>query len=246
MIRAFKDQTALVTGASSGIGRAIALGLAAEGATLCLVGRRAGPLAAVAELAGATAPRVVSYHADLDRDRDLEELATSVARDCGTVDVLVHAAGIYAPGPVAAGGVAALDGQYRTNVRAPFALTGALLPLLRPDRGQVVFVNSTAGRRAAAGVGAYAATKHAVRALADALREEVNGRGVRVLSVFVGRTATPMQEAIHRAEGRPYRAERLLQPEDVAGVVLHALALPRTAEVTELTIRPLQKPSAAA
>ncbi len=136
-----------------------------------------------------------------------------------------------------------LDSQYRINVRAPYALTKALLPMLRARRGQVVFINSSRGVIAGAGVGQYAATKHALKAIADSLREEVNADGIRVLSVFLGRTATPMQATIHKLEGKVFQPEKLLQPEDVASVVINALSLPRTAEVTDINIRPLAKPS---
>ena len=102
-------------------------------------------------------------------------------------------------------------------------------------------MNSTVGLQARAGVGAYAASKHALRAVADALREEVNPDGVRVLSVYPGRTATPQQAAIHAEEGTPYRPERLLQPADVAAAVVHALTMDRTAEITDLRVRPMQK-----
>jgi NADP-dependent 3-hydroxy acid dehydrogenase YdfG len=84
-------------------------------------------------------------------------------------------------------------------------------------------------------------TKHALRAIADSLRGEVNPDGVRVLSVYLGRTASEMQERIHQMEGRPYRPELLLQPQDVASVILNALSLPRTAEVTDIHIRPMLK-----
>jgi NADP-dependent 3-hydroxy acid dehydrogenase YdfG len=90
-------------------------------------------------------------------------------------------------------------------------------------------------------VGQYAASKHALRAIADSLRDEVNPDGVRVLSVFLGRTASPMQADIYRAEGRRYQPEQLMQPEDVAAVVINALSLPRTAEVTEVRMRPMRK-----
>jgi NADP-dependent 3-hydroxy acid dehydrogenase YdfG len=102
-------------------------------------------------------------------------------------------------------------------------------------------MNSSVGVQARRGVGQYAATKHALRAVADSLREEINDRGVRVLSVFLGRTASRMQEAIHQKEGRPYRPETLLQPSDVASMVIAALTLPRTAEVTDIHIRPMSK-----
>ena len=146
-------------------------------------------------------------------------------------------------GPHGTAPVADLDRQYQTNVRGPYLLIQALLPLLRACRGQVVFVNSTVGLEARAGVGQYASTQHALRAIADALRAEVNADGVRVLSLFLGRTASPMQAAIHKLEGRAYYPERLLQPEDVASVVISVLSLPRTAEVTDISIRPMLKPT---
>ncbi len=108
-------------------------------------------------------------------------------------------------------------------------------------RGQIVFVNSSAGLVARANVGQYAASKHALKAVTDSLREEVNGRGLRVLSLYLGRTATPMQAAVHKMEKRNYRPERYLQPEDVAAMVLCALQLPRSAEVTDISMRPMLK-----
>ena len=87
----------------------------------------------------------------------------------------------------------------------------------------------------------YDATKHALKAIADALRGEVNPHGVRVLIVYLGRTATEMQAQIHRMENKPYQPELLLQPEDVASVIMNALSLPRTAEVTDIHIRPMIK-----
>ena len=135
-----------------------------------------------------------------------------------------------------------LDAQYAINLRAPYLLTKHLLPLLVSSRGQIIFINSTAGLNAKrAEIGQYAATKHALRAIADSLRVEVNPKGVRVTSVYLGRTASPMQEALHRQEGKSYEPDMLLQPEDVASVVLESLVLPRTAEITDITVRPLCK-----
>jgi len=235
-------EIALVTGASGGVGRAIALELAARGDEVCLMGRRAEALHDVAEAAGDGA-RVRAYPADLTDDADVAALAAAVTRDAGGVDVLVHAAGIIALGTVGEASSEDLDRQFRTNVRGPYILTQALLPSLRARRGQVVFINSSAGVTGRAGAGQYAVTKHALRALADSLREEVNQDGIRVLSVFLGRTATPMQAAIHQAEGRVYEPERLIRPEDVASIVVSLLRLPRSVEVTDLTLRPMQKPA---
>ena len=102
-------------------------------------------------------------------------------------------------------------------------------------------MNSTVGLEARAGVGQYASTQHALRAIADALRAEVNSDGVRVLTVYLGRTATARQKRIFQLEGRQYTPELLMQPEDVAHMVMAAIRLPRTAEVTEIRMRPLVK-----
>jgi NADP-dependent 3-hydroxy acid dehydrogenase YdfG len=239
----FADQIAVVTGASSGIGKAIALALAARGTTLCLIGRRLETLQSVAKSAQVTPCRVKCYHADLTRDEDIGELTAGLERDFGTLDLLIHSAGVYSLGRIEAASVKDFDWQYRTNVRAPYLVTQALLPMLRCRRGQIVFINSSVGTSAPANVGQYAATKHGLKAIADSLRNEVNADGVRVLSVYLGRTATPMQAAIYEMEGRTYHPEILLQPEDVARVVINALILPRTAEVTDISIRPLTKSS---
>jgi NADP-dependent 3-hydroxy acid dehydrogenase YdfG len=236
----FFGQIAVVTGASSGIGEAIAMGLAAQGVTLCLVGRRMETLEAIASRARVSA-QAHSYQVDLTRDKDIHELTARLQQDFGSIDMLIHSAGVIARGRIEIASVEDFDRQYRTNVRAPYLLTQASLPLLRARRGQIIFINSSVGLTAKADVAQYAATKHALKAIADSLRAEVNADGMRVLSVFLGRTASPMQAAVHEDEGRTYRPEQLLQPEDVATVVIQVLALPRTAEVTDIQIRPLQR-----
>lgn len=236
----FADQVAVVTGASSGIGRAIALGLGTHGARLVLIGRDRSRLEAVAAAARA-APQAIVYQADLTDDANIRQLPARVQQDLGPVDLLIHSAGILTMGPLGTAPIADFDCQYRTNVRAPYLLTQVLLPMLLSRRGQIVFINSSVVMAPRAGVGQYAATKAALKAVADSLRDEVNASGVRVLSVFPGRTATPMQMAILRAQGSAQPMDRLLQPADVAEVVIRALGLPPTAEVTDLHIRPMQK-----
>jgi NAD(P)-dependent dehydrogenase (short-subunit alcohol dehydrogenase family) len=159
------------------------------------------------------------------------------------LDVLVHSAAVLHRGELATTTPAEFEEQLAVNLLGPFLLTQKLLPALRLFGGQVVFVNSSAGRAVAREVGGYCASKYALRALADVLRLEENERGVRVLTVYPGRTATPTQERLHALEQKPYRPEVLLQPEDVAAAVITALALPRTAEITDLQIRPFRKPA---
>jgi NADP-dependent 3-hydroxy acid dehydrogenase YdfG len=127
-------------------------------------------------------------------------------------------------------------------VRGHYGLLRAVLPFLQKHRSQVVFINSSiATRPSTRGTGQFAATQHALRAVADTFRDEVGGGGIRVLSVYPGRTATPRTAMLFKTDGKIYSPELLLQPEDVSRVVAHALCLPRTAEVTEISIRPFTR-----
>jgi NAD(P)-dependent dehydrogenase (short-subunit alcohol dehydrogenase family) len=234
---------ALVTGATSGIGKAIAVALAKRGALVWLVGRRPDTVQDVATLVAGIGGRARSWPTDLRHDEEVDRLSEALASDGGRVDVLVHSAGIVRLGPAGTAPVEDLDRQYRLNLRAPYLLTQRLLPLLVAAKGQVVFINSQAGLVASPNVSQYATTKFGLRAFADSLRAEVNPQGVRVLSVYPGRTATPMQAAVHQMEGRPYDPSRFAQPEDVAAMVMSALLLPRSSEVTDLSTRPMRKHS---
>ena len=230
----------VVTGASSGIGRAVSLALARHGVQICAVGRNS---IALAETVAAVQPfsSITAFQIDLTSDEDLEPLVRHLT-DAGRLDILVHCAGVIHQDRMEQARIEDLDLQYATNVRAPYLLTKRLLPLLTTSHGQIVFVNSSAGLSAKrAEAGQYAATKHALRAIADSLREELNPKGIRVISVYLGRTATPMQEALFREEGKTYHPEVLLQPEDVASVVVQALMVSPMAEVTDISIRPMHK-----
>jgi NADP-dependent 3-hydroxy acid dehydrogenase YdfG len=136
---------------------------------------------------------------------------------------------------------AEFDALYHANVRGPVLLTTAVLSLLQKRRGQIVFINSSAGVSVSKGAGQFSATQHALRAVANAFREEINADGIRVLNLHLGRTATPRLRALFEAEAKPYRPEMLMQPEDVAAMVLAALRLAVTAEVTEIHMRPLMQ-----
>lgn len=232
----------MVTGAAGGVGGSVASMLAREGLHIALVGRTAGSLEDTVSAVEAAGSSSRCYAGDLSRDEELVRLGHELASDLPRLDVLVHCAGTYAHGSVESTSVEELDRQYRVNARAPYSLTRALLPSLRAAQGQVVLINSSTGLRARGEVAAYSASKHALTALAGGLRDEVNADDIRVTSLFLGRTATKMQERVHQIEGKPYRPERLIQPDDVAQVVRTVLALPRTAEVTDIRLRPMTKP----
>lgn len=235
------DRVAVITGATGGIGRAVARALAAGDMSLCLTGRQLGRLEESAREIGARAARILVHRADLSSDEAIRELVERVRTELGRIDVLVHAAGALRLGNIEVAGWNDLDELYRVNLRAPVLLTKAFLPLLKESNGEIVFVNSSAGLAARAENGLYGATKHALRSIADSIRDHVNPYGIRVISVFPGRTDTPMQEAVLRFEGRDHVSAELLQPSDVAEMIVAALHLPRTAEVTEVMLRPMRK-----
>lgn len=230
-MKRFENKRALVTGASSGIGQAIAQALMSEGAQIHAVART-----------WPNAPKGWQLHqADLATEADVTRLAAEINHTDAPLDLLIHSAGAFAMGNVADFSVTDLDHLYQVNVRAPFLLTQQLLPHLITGSGQIVFINSSAGIASKQALSGYSSTKFALKSIADALRDEVNSSGVRVMSVYPGKTASAMQETSHRLAGKPYDPANLMQPADVAQMVLSALALPATAEMTDLHIRPMKK-----
>lgn len=233
-----RDATAIVTGASGDLGTAVAQRLLRAGAHVLLVGRSRERLAASAAAAGQQHDgQYTLLVADLTEPEGIALAEREVARRGGRLGALVLGSGIY----MRSDDPAVLARQFESNVLGPYALLRAVTPFLVAAQGQVVFINSTQGLNAAPGVGQFAATQHAMRALADSFRGEVNDAGVRVLTIYLGRTATERQRAIFAMEGRPYTPERLIQPDDVARTILHLLELPRTTEATEITLRPMRK-----
>ena len=240
-MNALTDKIAVVTGASSGIGKAITLGLAKKGVATFLLGRNVKELERVALKACETSSRSQFFEVDLSSIQEIRNIVDSLKKEVEHVDLLIHSAGIISLGPLESGSIDDFDRQYHINVRAAYALTQQLLHVIKGCRGQIVFINSSAGLNAGANSGQYSATKFALKAIADSFRQEINSEGVRVLSVYPGRTASPMQAAIYKMEGREYHPELLMQPEDVADVVINALTLPHSAEVTEISVRPFIK-----
>jgi NAD(P)-dependent dehydrogenase (short-subunit alcohol dehydrogenase family) len=223
--------THLLTGAGSGIGAVLAERLLERRDALVALARsteRAHDLRA--DLPGATV-----LVADLADPSAVEAVAAQLP---DALDSVVHAAGVVDLGPVASLTAEVWQEQLAVNLLAPAVLTRVALPALRAARGTVVFVNSGAGLAANPQWSAYAASKFGLRALADSLRAEEQEHGVRVTTVFPGRTATPMQQKVHQQEGKEYDASDWIDPVTVADSILHVLDLPGDATISDLMIRP--------
>ncbi|MET9344607.1 SDR family oxidoreductase [Nonomuraea sp. NPDC003804] len=222
-------RTALITGASRGVGEAVARALAPTH-RLILGGRdRAALDALAAELSDARAWPV-----------ELAEVTAADVEDVDRLDVLVHSAGVVTLGRIADTPAEVWRRTMDINVVAVAELTRLLLPALRAAGGHVVLINSGAGLRANPGWGSYAASKFALRALADGLRLEEPA--LRVTTVYPGRVATDMQRGVRVQEGGAFEPEKYLEPDTVARAVLAAINAGPDAHLTELTLRPSEGP----
>lgn len=234
------SKVALVTGSSSGIGQKIAEVLANDRYTVALVSRDLERLRSVIQKIREKSPNSKIYPIDLASEIQIYKLVEALKQDFERIDLLVHSAAAFSMGKIEFLAVEDLDYQYRVNLRAPYLLTQLLLSRLRVNQGQIVFINSSVGLKSKANLAQYAATKHGLKAIADSLREEVNGDGLRVLSIYPGPTATPMQELVYNMEGCIYEPQSLIQPEDIAKVVLQAVSVSSRTEVADIKIQPTQ------
>jgi short-subunit dehydrogenase len=224
----------LITGATGGIGAALARALAGTH-RLILQGRDGARLEALcADVNGEETGGATPLILDLTQP---DTFAAAVA-GLGRVSNVVHNAGVADLGAVAEQDHAVWTQTLAVNVVAPAELTRVLLPRVRAERGTLIFVNSGAGLRANAGWGSYAASKFALKALADALRDEEAVNGVRVSSVYPGRTATPMQQRVRAREGGSYDPAAYVTPETVAATLRFVLEAPRDATLPDVSVRP--------
>lgn len=228
---ALAGRCALVTGASSGIGRATARALTAEGARIALAARDRTSLESLArELPGSLA-----LACDVTDAAAVAATVASVAEGLGGLDLVVAAAGLGRFGDTASFPVEDWDEVLDVNLRGTFLVVREALPHLRRSGGHLITLSSVAAVRAFPGSAAYCAAKAGVRALAQVVAEENRRQGVRVTNLVVGSVDSPFWD---RAGGTELPREKMLRPEDVARAIVQAAAQPPGASLDEIVLMP--------
>jgi NAD(P)-dependent dehydrogenase (short-subunit alcohol dehydrogenase family) len=222
--------TALVTGGSAGIGLALAAGLVQDGYRVAILGREAGRLSAAVMEARAELALVC----DLREPAAVDAAIASIEKDFGRLDLLVNNAGQGRFLSLAETSEADWDAMIGTNLTGAWRITRRALPLLLASRGALLNIISVAGRQGFASNSAYCASKFGLRGLAEALREELRGQGLRVINVYPGATDTPFWDTV----AGDWDRSRMLRPADVAQAARDALRMPAGALVEDLVIGP--------
>ncbi len=246
--RSLQGRVALITGASRGIGLAIARALAREGCRVVITGRDVRALQAAERVvkkaaragacpepaAGAPAPQILAQACDVHDPRSVKDLFTAVKKRFGRLDILINNAGIsHAVAEVRRLPLATWREVIETDLTGMFVVTQAALPLM-PRGGTIVNNLSIAATRVFAGQSAYCAAKHGALGLTRTLREELRPRGIRVIALMPGATDTDIWKQFWPDAPR----QRMLRPETVAQAVLDALRLPPESTVEEITLMP--------
>lgn len=227
---------ALVTGASEGIGRAVAVALGKAGYRVGVTARNPAKLAAVIEQLERAGVVVAGQPADVADPAQVEPLIRRVTDQLGPIEVLVNNAGVAFTKPFLETTLEEWDRTFATNVRGLFVVTRAVLPGMKAlGRGDVVNIASLAGRNGVANAVAYSASKHAVLGFGRSLMLEVRKDGIRVITICPGSVDTPL---LRNAPAFSPAFDRILKAEDVAETVVDAVRLPRRAMVSELDVRP--------
>jgi 3-oxoacyl-[acyl-carrier protein] reductase len=230
-----QNTVALVTGAGRGIGKAIALKLGQEGATVVLTARTLAELEQVKKEIEAEAGSAFVIRADLSNEADIEKLFEETASRFNRLDILVNNAGLGIMAPVNDLSISDFDTMWNLNMRAVFLCTQRALKKMEPQQsGAIVNIASLAGKNAFIGGTGYAATKWALIGFSRSLMLELRRHNIRVITICPGSVDTSFSQS----PKEPSRSASILHSEDVADTVVAALKLPNRAMVSEIDIRP--------
>ena len=244
MSRPLEGKVTLVTGASSGIGEATAIALAEAGAAVAIGARRQDRLDALAAKLRDDGTAVLQLDLDVTSEDACRDAVARTRRELGGLDVLVNNAGVMLLGTIVGADPEDWRRMMSTNVLGLMYMTHAAVDgMLEQGSGDVVNISSVAGRTARRGAGVYNASKWAVNAFSESLRQEVTGRGVRISLVEPGAVATELtdhitQEAAREEAKRNATSMRALQSEDIARAILYVVSQPPHVAINEVLVRP--------
>ena len=238
--RSLEGKVILVTGASSGIGREVALALSAAGARVAIGARRVDRLAS---LVGSAPGEVLPLQLDVTDSESVQRAVAETVDHFGRLDALINNAGLMQSGLILGADVREWQRMIDTNLLGSMYAVHAALPHLLETKGAVVQVSSTAARSASLGSGVYAATKFGISAFSESLRQEVTRRGVRVIVIQPGFVDTELTSHITDPTMQAAAADiaasmRTLRPEDIAEAIVYALSQPDHVSVNEILVRP--------
>jgi NAD(P)-dependent dehydrogenase (short-subunit alcohol dehydrogenase family) len=247
--RPLRDKVALVTGASSGLGRATAIALARSGADVALVARSAQELESAKEEVLKAGRRALSLPTDLAREEETSAAIERTVEEFGRIDVLVNAAGTDAPGSVEELDVEGWDRTLDVNLRAPFLLSKAAFPHMREaGGGMIVNISSVAGKKGWANASAYCASKFGLTGFTEALADEGKGYGIRAIVLYPGAMATNWgafspeeRQEVEEGESNEAPPTRVLPPERVADLIVWLAASPPEFVLTEGIVLPIEE-----
>jgi clavulanate-9-aldehyde reductase len=239
-------QVVAITGASSGIGEATAIAAAEAGAAVALAARRADRIEALAAQIVDGGGRAIAVPADVSQEDQAHAFVQRTKDELGRVDALINNAGVMLLGPIPGADTAEWRRMVDVNLYGVLYTTHAAVPLmLEQHAGHIVNVSSVAGRRASAGSGVYNATKFAVNAFSEALRQEVTAQGIRITVIEPGAVVTELREH-NRPEIQAEMNERFkdiepLQATDIANAIVYALGQPDYVSINEVLVRPTKQ-----
>lgn len=228
---------ALITGASSGIGRETALAFASSGIDVALISRSADKLAAVEETVTKIGVKAKTYVVDLANVSKVQEKMRQIALDFGNIDILVNNAGMGYTATLSQTPLSDWQQVIDLNLTSVFECIKGILPSMREqNRGTIINVSSIAGKQAFANWGAYSVSKAGVIALSQALAQEERANGIRVTAICPGAVNTEIWDS--KTVNADFNRSNMLTPEIVAQSILHTALLPKQAVVDELTLMP--------
>ncbi|MDB5439812.1 MAG: short-chain dehydrogenase/reductase [Caulobacteraceae bacterium] len=240
-------RVALVTGASSGFGEAIAETFARAGAKVALAARRKDRLDAVAGRITAAGGEALVIEADFTREADAQRAVAEAEARFGQLDILVNNAGVMFLEPVRTADLKRWRNMFEVNLLGLIAASQAALPgMLGRKDGHIVNISSTAGHYTAANMAAYGATKAGLISFSDSLRKEVHKEGVRVTVISPGLAATELRDHIgdknvQAALNAQANAIQQLQAQDIADAILYAVSRPARVNISEILMRPAEQ-----